>query len=67
MNSNEQALQHFLRLAFLRTRHQQQEIVSKGALSSEQVTKLNTLKVLEEIIREQLSNEDTDNSASASR
>lgn len=67
MSPNQQALQHFLRLAFLRTRHQQQEIVAKGALNADQQNHLNTLKVLEEIIREQLSHEDTDHSTSASR
>lgn len=67
MNSNQQALQHFLRLAFLRTRHQQQELTAKGSLTAEQKNHLNTLKVLEEIIREQLSYEDTDNTTRASR
>lgn len=67
MSPNEQALQHFLRLAFLRTRHQQQEITSKGSLNDEQKTQFNKLKVLEEIIREQLSHEDSDSSTSASR
>lgn len=67
MNSNQQALQHFLRLAFLRTRHQQQELTSKGALNAEQKTQYNKLKVLEEIIREQLSNEDLDNTTRSSR
>lgn len=67
MNSNEQALQHFLRLAFLRTRHQQQEIVSKGALNADQTNQLNTLKILEEIIREQLSHEDIDHPTRTSR
>ncbi len=67
MNPNQQALQHFLRLAFLRTRHQQQELTSKGALNDEQKTQFNNLKILEEIIREQFSHEDIDNSASPSR
>jgi hypothetical protein len=67
MNPNQQALQHFLRLAFLRTRHQQQELISKGKLNSEQATHFNKLKVLEEIIREQISHEDSDHTASASR
>ncbi len=67
MTPNQQALQHFLRLAFLRTRHQQQELTSKGALNAEQKTQFNKLKVLEEIIREQLSHEDSDNTTSSSR
>jgi hypothetical protein len=67
MNANQQALQHFLRLAFLRTRHQQQELTSKGALNVEQKTQFTKLKILEEIIREQLSHEDIDNSASSTR
>ncbi len=67
MNPNQQALQHFLRLAFLRTRHQQQELTSKGALNSEQTTQFNKLKILEEIIREQISHEDSDNTTSSAR
>ena len=67
MTPNQNALQHFLRLAFLRTRHQQQEVTSKGTLNPEQKNQHNKLKILEEIIREQLSHEDIDNSASSSR
>ena len=66
MTPNQQALQHFLRLAFLRTRHQQQEITSKGSLNADQKTQFNKLKILEEIIREQLS-EDIDSPTRTSR
>lgn len=70
MNSNQNALQHFLRLAFLRTRHMQQELIARTvqpASEKEQKAQLNKLKILEEIIREQLSHEDTSTTTRTSR
>ena len=67
MSPNQQALQHFLRLAFLRTRHMQQEIVAKGTAENSQKSQLNKLKILEEIIREQITHEDTNTATRASR
>lgn len=70
MNPNQNALQHFLRLAFLRTRHMQQEIVARTSTQTsekDQKAQLNKLKILEEIIREQLSHEDTNSTARPSR
>jgi hypothetical protein len=70
MNSNQNALQHFLRLAFLRTRHMQQELVARTTAQTsekDQKAQLNKLKILEEIIREQISHEDSNTTTRSSR